>query len=186
MTDAIVISAAWGLTHCLDRWAVLLIWCYTKYPSVLRFSTVFYWIITSQVIVSKYSVIFSQSHARRKCLYITCNISRSHARMKCLYVTCKISWSCASDSENKWVYLIVASITGVTPFPSKQRWMRDWKLFRVQFHPWTIRSTLGNTLEVLTQTSYLAFLYSKDVWVILLVSVSILIPLWDNELLDYF
>ena len=33
---------------------------------------------------------------------------------------------------------------------------------------------------MLTRTSYLTFLCSKDVWVILLVSVSILIPLRDN------
>ena len=77
MTDTIVISADWGLMHCLDRWAVLLIWRNTKDPSVLWDSTVFYPIITSQVIISKYSTIYSQSHARRKCLNITCNISRS-------------------------------------------------------------------------------------------------------------
>ena len=40
--------------------------------------------------------------------------------------------------------------------------------------------------QVLTRTGYPAFLCSKDVWVILLISVSILIPLRDNELLDYF
>ena len=39
--------------------------------------------------------------------------------------------------------------------------------------------------QLLTWTGYLAFLCSKDVWVILLVLVSILIALRDNELLDY-
>ena len=40
--------------------------------------------------------------------------------------------------------------------------------------------------RLLTRTGYPAFLCSKDVWVILLASVSIVIPLRDNELLDYF
>ena len=47
MTDAIVISADRGLMCRLDRWAVLLIQCNTKYLSVLQDSTVFYPIITS-------------------------------------------------------------------------------------------------------------------------------------------
>ena len=40
--------------------------------------------------------------------------------------------------------------------------------------------------QILTQTGYPAFLCTKDVWVILSVSVSNLLPLRDNDLLDYF
>ena len=61
MTDTIVISADEGLTCCLDSWAVLLIWRNTKYLSVLQDFTVFYPIIASQVIILKYSTIYSQS-----------------------------------------------------------------------------------------------------------------------------
>ena len=63
MTDASVISADAKLTCCLDSWAILLIQRNTEYPSVLRGSTVFYPIITSQVTVSKYSTLYSQSRA---------------------------------------------------------------------------------------------------------------------------
>ena len=80
MTDAIVINADWGLMCCLDRWAVLLIWCNTKYLSVLGGSAVFYPIITSQVIVSKYST----DHMLKR------NVSDIH-HVYFLMVTCNLS-----------------------------------------------------------------------------------------------
>ena len=54
-------------------------------------------------------------------------------------------------------------------------------------NPFTKKNSMEHLgMIMLTRTGYLAFLCNKNVWVILLVSVSILIPLRDNEPLNYF
>ena len=83
MTDAIVIGVDRGLTCCLDSWPVSLIRHNTRYLSFLWDSTVFYPIITSQVIVSEYGTTYSQVHATMEvslhhmCL-VMCNYRSVH------------------------------------------------------------------------------------------------------------
>ena len=69
-----------GLMCCLDRWAGWLIWCVTRYPSILQGSIVFQPIITGQVIVSRYSTVYSRSRALMRMFE---------------HITCVVPWSCA-------------------------------------------------------------------------------------------
>ena len=63
-------------------------------------------------------------------------------------------------------------------------WLLSGHVGHLNPQTWHIRLTL--LCQLLTRTGYPGFLCNKAVWVILLVLVSILIPLRDNELLDYF